>query len=207
MTIGFDLDGTLIDTHELIEKALAERGYPVLSTESWFYKFKKLSPPKDFQWDVFFYRIFTERWDECKELPGAREFIHSIYGTDRVVSVSTARPYGMLMHHASMAVLNRMFPDVLFSLDIVGSYRMKLPFLEGIDVYFDDRRASAIYFAENGLTVFMRNTTYNRLPDDCQVPNYELTSKTDIYSIMPGTIITYDSFTDLLDLGAHKLFI
>jgi FMN phosphatase YigB (HAD superfamily) len=104
--ITFDLDGTLINTEELIKTAHGEQGYMLSPEDKDQFSFKFIEgygPPPDFQWDLFFYRLFTERFDELSPVDShVQEFIEFLYlrGDKKPIRIITARPYGVLMYHA-----------------------------------------------------------------------------------------------------------
>jgi len=202
---GFDLDGTLLESHSLMDRALEEKGYKLKYHSTYNFRFESgYSPPADFQWDLFFYRLFTERWQEIEAIEGAYDFLKSIYDGSEVIRVSTCRPDGALMHYATMKTLNNLFPDIDFNLSVVAEGSSKLRYLSGLDYYFDDRRATAKELSAAGMTVFMRNTTYNKISCLNPADKYVVpVDDGDRLSVLcggddNGLIVTYDRFEDLI---------
>jgi phosphoglycolate phosphatase-like HAD superfamily hydrolase len=205
---SFDIDGTLVNTYDLISLAFAERGF-MLDTNNVEYDFKFIDgqgPPPDFQWDLFFYRLFTERFDEIKPIDDyVYEFLKKIYkdGSEPVRTI-TARPSGMLMHHCCSELLKRLFPDIDFSIDVVGSGSEKYRYMLGSDIMFEDRRKTAIELSKKGIIVFVRKAEYNFMEESgnvCYLYNLEC----DLRELSPGSIILYDNFENLLCCGVDRL--
>jgi hypothetical protein len=198
----FDLDSTLVDTGELISLALAEQGYMVSPDpqRGWFYEFiEGCEPPPDFQWEVFFYRLLTERLDELKPLDEyVNGFLESIYDGKNPIHVITARGNGVIMHHACMSTLERCFPNVEFHVTIVKSGDDKVRYMEGADMMFEDRRKTALQFAAAGHIVAMPRRTYNYIEDgpDQYVVDIE---KMDRNYLGAGDIIVFDDYSQVAD--------
>ncbi|NNL43296.1 MAG: hypothetical protein HKO79_12475 [Desulfobacterales bacterium] len=185
---AFDLDGVLANSLDIILDSLTSLGYlPKLNDRNEFhFNFQKgLAPPKDFLWDVFFYRLFTERFDEITLVDDySVDFLNEIYAfTNEPIRIITARPSGALMHHATMTWLDRNYPDVSFSVDVVGSGSVKHQYMYDKSMIFEDRRKTSVSMALLGYDVFMINTDYNRLDD---------------LEYWPEHLRTFDSFEDLL---------
>jgi hypothetical protein len=203
---SFDLDGTLVNSLDLIYSALASSGYIVDANNhnKFHFKFKEgLAPPPDFQWELFFYRLFTERHDEI--LPVDRhvaEFMSTVYASgNEPIRVITSRPNGVLMHWSTCALLNRLFPDMTFSVDIVGSGSVKGKYTFGTDIFFEDRRKTVRELANQDNIVFMRRDSYN---------NLERTEYIAIQDVFPldltaGNIVVYDDFGQLLEADIVRL--
>jgi hypothetical protein len=195
----FDLDSTLVNTDDLIELALAEQGYMLQpgAHTGWFYTFiEGYEPPPDFQWEVFFYRLLTERLDELKPVDEfVNGFLEEITPNGEPVHVITARTHGVIMHHACMSTLERCFPNVEFHVSVLKSGEDKLKYMGQCDIMFEDRRKTALQLAHAGNIVAMPNKTYNKIPNDGD--NYVV----DIESCgTPGNgdIVRYDSFDQVL---------
>jgi hypothetical protein len=204
----FDLDSTLIKTSELIELALAEQGYMLKPDghTGWFYEFiEGYEPPPDFQWEVFFYRLLTERLDELKPLDEyVNGFLESIYDGKNPIHVITARTDGVIMHHACMSTLERCFPNVEFHVAIVKSGDDKLRYMGITDIFFEDRRRTALQFSAAGNTVVMPRKTYNYIPNghDHYVIDIE---ELDLSRTGNGCIIMFDNFKQVADSGLLSL--
>jgi hypothetical protein len=196
----FDLDSTLVDTGELISLALAEQGYMMKPEPQtgWFYEFiEGHEPPPDFQWEVFFYRLLTERLDELKPVDiFVNEFLEKISAGGDPVHVITARTNGVIMHHACMSTLERCFPNVEFHVSVLKSGEDKLKYMGECDIMFEDRRKTALQLSHAGNVVAMPNMSYNEIPNDGD--NYVV----DIEACGtpgPGDIIRYDNFGQVLE--------
>ncbi len=141
------MDNTLLGTSDLISLALAEQGYMVKppQTEFNFNFIEGYAPPEDFQWDVFFYRLFTERYKEIKPVDDeVHRFLQMVYGDgSEPIRVVTARPTGTLMHYCCMKTLAQCFPDIEFQVSIVGSGTDKHRYTFGTNIFFEDRRQTA----------------------------------------------------------------
>jgi len=203
---SFDLDGTLVNSLDLIYDGLAASGYIVAKEdhEEFNINFKKgHAPPTDFQWDLFFYRLFTERHEEIVPIDEhVVEFMNQIHRIGgEPIRVITARPNGVLMHWSTCTLLNRIFPDITFSVDIVGSGSVKNNYAFGTDMFFEDRRKTVRRLAEEDNIVFMRRDTYNKLE------KHEYIRIQDIYplDLTAGDIVVYDDFAQLLDRKIVKL--
>jgi len=205
---SFDIDGTLVNSYDLISLAFAERGF-MLDPNNTAYDFKFIDghcPPPDFQWDLFFYRLFTERFDEIKPIDEyVYEFLQKIYkdGSEPVRAM-TARSRGMLMHHCCSELLRRLFPDIDFSIDVVGSGSEKYRYLFGSDIMFEDRRKTALELSAKGIIVFVRRTSYNFFKCSDNI-RYIQHIGCDLRELPAGSIILYDNFKDLLDHGVDRL--
>ena len=196
----FDLDSTLVNTDELIELALAEQGYmlePGAHT-GWFYTFiKGYEPPPDFQWEVFFYRLLTERCDELKPVDEwTNDFLERIYEGGDPVHVITARTDGVLMHHACMSTLDRCFPNVEFYVSVVKSGNEKAKYMGQCDLMFEDRRKTALQLQAAGNIVVMPNKEYNYIQSSDSVSVFDIA---DCGTPSPGDIIRYDNFKQVLE--------
>ena len=195
---SFDLDGTLINSLDLIYDGLNSIGYEVADEHEEFnLKFKEgCSPPPDFRWDLFFYRLFTERHDEIAPIDEhVGEFLRKVYyNGDEPIRVVTSRPDGVLMHWSTCALLNRLFPDITFSVDVVGSGSLKSEYTFGSDIFFEDRRKTVRELAVKGNIVFMRGDTYNEL-NPGEFIRIEDVSPLDLSL---GDIVVYDNFLQLM---------
>lgn len=200
----FDLDSTLIDTEALIFLALAEQGYMIDEGAHDSYNFKFLdgcAPPPDFQWDVFFYRMLTERVDELKPVDEYVErFLELVYDGQCPIHIITARAPGVLMHHACMDTLGRCFPDVEFTVSIVRSGSDKVKYMDCADIFFDDRRKTAIELVKHGNICVMPNKSYNKIPDHSGLSVTEI-EDLDLMYLGPGDIIRYDDFKQVIESG------
>jgi hypothetical protein len=204
----FDLDSTLINTDDLIELALAEQGYMLDPGKhiGWFYTFiEGHEPPPDFQWEVFFYRLLTERLDELKPVDEyLNGFLESIYNGVDPIHVITARTSGVVMHHACMSTLERCFPNVEFHVSILKSGEDKVRYMGEADLMFEDRRLTALQLSSAGNMVVMPRKSYNHItksPDrfvvDIEKINLEKTGG--------GDIIVFDNYGQVADSGLLSL--
>ena len=202
---AFDLDGILINSMELIYMGLEEAGYGPDRNNHKVFHFNWLpggEPPVDFQWDLFFYRLLTERFDETEPIDRyVRQFMNEVYYDGKeAIRVVTARPYGALMYHAIKMTLSRHFPDIDFSIDICEYGSEKIRYLgDAIDIYFEDRRKTVLSLAKAGKIVFMRNDDYNQI-DNCQdlIAIYNAR----LVELQPGMIVTFDDYAELIE---HKV--
>ena len=202
--IRFDMYGTLINSLDLIKLSLGELGYMVHPVQNHFnFKFiEGYAPPIDFQWDTFFYRLFTERFDELQVIDEfAYEFLQGISVDRKPVHIITSRPKGMLMHYTIGKTLERLFPDIEFVIDIVNRWSDKWSRMGGAHFYFEDRRKTCISLSEIGMIVFMRRTSYNKIGSG----NRFFGKCIDIANVDPdfiprGSIIQYDTFDDVINL-------
>jgi hypothetical protein len=198
----FDLDSTLVRTGDLIDLALAEQGYMIKPDghTGWFYEFiEGYEPPPDFQWEVFFYRLLTERLDELKPFDEyVNGFLESIYDGKNPIHVITARGNGVIMHHACMSTLERCFPNVEFHVTIVKSGDDKLRYMDSADLMFEDRRRTALQFAAAGQIVAMPRHEYNHIESgpDQYVSDIE---KADLTYIGSGDIVMFDNYGQVAD--------
>jgi len=199
---SFDLDGVLLNSLPIILDALSNQGYPVdLSKRGgFFFDFEDgKAPPEDFLWDVFFYRLFTERWEELTPVDdNVVEFIQDVHErSGSPVHIITSRPKGAFMHHCTMLSLKKNFPGVDFSVDIVGSSSEKPRWMFGTDIIFEDRRRTAINMSRIGYIVFLINRDYNRLEDS--VHSKDIKNLHHLGGeIKSGDIITFDNYNDLM---------
>ena len=203
---SFDLDGTLVNSLDLICDGLANSGYIVDKEDhaDFNINFKEgYAPPPDFQWELFFYRLLTERHDEIKPIDEhVFEFLKKIYDVGQEpIRVITARSNGVLMHWSTCALLNRLFPDIAFSVDIVGSGTVKNEYMFGTDIMFEDRRKTVRELAEQDNIVFMRRASYNHLKHD------EYISIKDVFplDLKAGNIVVYDNFRQVIDAKVVSL--
>ena len=202
-----DLDSTLVNTDELIELALAENGFMLdpAKCNSWNYEFiEGYEPPPDFQWDVFFYRLFTERLDELRPVD---EWVHCFLNDISIgghpIHIITARPEGILMHHACMSTLERCFPDVEFYVTIVKSGSDKLRYMENADIMFEDRRKTAKQLAEAGNIVMVPRKEYNHIGEvDGKVKDIKDIT---LDGLKYGDIVMYDNFRQVINSGIQHL--
>jgi hypothetical protein len=204
----FDLDSTLVNTDELTELALAEQGY-MLSPEprsGWFYEFiKGYEPPPDFQWEVFFYRLLTERLDELKPFDEyTNGFLESIYDGKNPIHVLTARTDGVIMHHSCMSTLERCFPNVEFQVTIVKSGDEKLRYMDDADVMFEDRRRTALQFSAAGNIVVMPRKSYNHIKDSDEQYIVDIEDM-ELHMIGGSDIIVFDNYKQVADSGILSL--
>jgi hypothetical protein len=201
----FDLDSTLVNTDELIELALAENGFMLNpgKRDAWNYEFiEGYGPPPDFQWDIFFYRLLTERLDELRPIDEwVYDFLKSISECGSPIHVITARSEGILMHHACMSTLDRCFPDVEFYVTIVKSGSDKHRYMGNADIMFEDRRSTARQMAEAGNIVMVPRKEYNRMYD-VNVKNIEDIT---IDELVHGDIVMYDDFSQVINSGIKHL--
>lgn len=198
---SFDLDGTLVNSLDLICDGLDNSGYIVDKDDHAEYnlKFKKgCAPPPDFQWELFYYRLLTERHDEIEPIDeNVFEFLQKIYAVGREpIRVITARSNGVLMHWSICTMLKRLFPDIAFSIDIVGSGTVKNEYMFGTDIIFEDRRKTVRELAKHGNIVFMRAESYNSL-----FGKEEYTWIEDVFplDLKAGDIVVYDNFRQIMD--------
>jgi len=197
---SFDLDNTLVNTLDLILLGLAEQGYMVdlPQTEFSFSFIKGYEPPEDFQWDLFFYRLFTERFNEIKPIDDhVYGFLKFIYGEDKEpIRIITARPKGALMHYCIERTLENLFPEVDFSIDVVESGSQKHRYMFGTDIIFEDRRKTAIDMASHGYIVFLRNDVYNSMPRSAAT---KIGDMGPWQELSPGTIVTFDDYSEVME--------
>jgi hypothetical protein len=203
----FDLDSTLVNTDELIELALAENGF-MLDPEkrtAWNYEFiEGYEPPPDFQWDVFFYRLLTERLDELRPIDEwVYDFLRRVSRGGHPIHVITARSEGILMHHACMSTLDRCFPDIEFYVTIVKSGSDKVRYLENADIMFEDRRKTARQLSKAGNIVLVPRKEYNAM-DESDASVRDIRDIT-LESCRYGDIIMYDNFSQVLMSGLQHL--
>ena len=203
---SFDLDGTLVNSLDLICDGLDNSGYIVDREDhvEFNIKFKKgCAPPPDFQWELFFYRLLTERHDEIKPIDEhVFEFLKKISDAGREpIRVITARANGVLMHWSTCALLNRLFPDIAFSVDIVGSGSVKNDYMFGTDMIFEDRRKTVRELAKHGNIVFMRKDSYNHL----KPKEYIWIENVFPLDLKIGDIVVYDNFRQILDANLVNL--
>jgi hypothetical protein len=201
---SFDLDNTLIYSDPLIIDGLKKLGYIVSEgpQKSYGYEFEKgFEPPVDFQWDFFFYRLFVERFDELKPIDdGVVQFMKEIYRDGKeAIKVVSSRPEGILMHHCTMKTLSRCFPDIDFSLDIVGDNTSKLKYVGGNDIFFEDRPETIIEMASHGMAVFKPRHEYNVLDRfKYEFPIIDVNEIKFSY-VFGGAVIEFDSYIELLE--------
>lgn len=200
MTIAkFDLDSTLVNSEELIELALAESGFMLDPNKRDKFKFefiKGYEPPPNFHWEVFFYRLFTERLDELKPVDNyVNMFLEAIYDGKHPIQIITARPNGAIMHFSCMRTLERCFPNVEFSVDIVKAGSDKIDYMDGASVMFEDRRLTAQQLSAAGITCFVPKKEYNSLYG---LNVYDIQEIYGCEAIPTGSIIRYDSFAKIL---------
>jgi hypothetical protein len=194
----FDLDCTLINTDRLIALALAEHGFMIDEDKRDKFHFVWLEgyePPPDFQWDVFYYRLLTERLDELQPVDlYVNEFLESFKDP---IPVITARVSGAIMHHACMKTLDKCFPNVEFSVTIVDSGDQKWKYMGQADIFFEDRRQTALDLYSRGNIVVMPNKCYNEMKhmglNTINVEDF------DVSHCGPQTIIRYDDFGQVID--------
>jgi len=203
---SFDLDGTLVNSLDLIYETLASSGYIVDKEDHSKFQInflKGCSPPPDFQWELFFYRLFTERHDEILPIDGhVVEFMSTVYASgNEPIRVITSRPDGVLMHWSTCALLNRLFPDIAFSVDIVGSGDVKGKYAFGTDIFFEDRRKTVRELSRQDNIVFMRKDSYNALLDE----EYIHIDKAFPLDLKAGDIVVYNNFGELLEANIVKL--
>jgi hypothetical protein len=203
---SFDLDGTLIDSLDLIYEGLASSGYMVDKQNHPKFQLnflKGCAPPPDFQWELFFYRLFTERHDEIMPIDDhVVEFISKVYAIgEEPVRVITSRPDGVLMHWSTCTMLRRLFPDIAFSVDIVGSGSVKNKYTFGTDIFFEDRRKTVRELSRQENIVFMRRDSYNHLE------SFEYIAIQDMFplDLKAGDIVVYDDFRQLLQADIIRL--
>ena len=203
----FDLDSTLVNTDELIELAMAENGFMLDpgKRNAWNYEFiEGYEPPPDFQWDVFFYRLLTERLDELRPIDEwVYDFLKNISEGGHPIHVITARSEGILMHHACMSTLDRCFPDVEFYVTIVKSGSDKLRYLENADIMFEDRRKTAKQLAEAGNIVLVPRKEYNHM-DEADGKVKDIKDVT-LCGLKYGDIVMYDNFRQVINSGIQHL--
>ena len=195
---AFDIDGILVESLDLILKGLEVRGFaPKLDNRSGFhFQFGKNKPPKDFLWDVFFYRLFTEKFDQMKPVDEyVIKVLEEIYfETGEPIRCITSRPKGALMHYATNATLELLFPEVEFSVEVVGSWKDKHRFMYSKDVFFEDRRKTCLNLADMGYIVFMRSTPYNPIAN---YPHLLHISEVEELGCRFGDIILYDDMSQI----------
>jgi hypothetical protein len=202
---SFDLDGTLVNSLDLIYEALASSGYMVDRQDHKEFQLKFLkgcAPPPDFQWELFFYRLMTERHDEVEPIDEhVFEFLKEIYDVGQEpIRVITARTNGVLAHWSVCALLNRLFPDIKFSVDIVGSGSVKHEYMFGTDIMFEDRRKTVRELSEQGNIVFMRRDSYNcLLQGGVKKGEYQWIEDVFPLDLKAGDIILYDNFRQVID--------
>ena len=196
----FDLDGTLINSNELISLALAEQGYMLDPLANHMFEFNFIdgyAPPADFQWDVFFYRLFTERFDELKPVDEhVNKFLESFYNGRTPLHIITARTNGAIMHHACMRTLENCFPNVEFIVSVVGSGDVKINYMDHADMIFEDRRKTAIQMSRAGIICIMPNRAYNVIPAGFHVVDI---GDIKLQNIEKGTIIRFDDYKQVID--------
>jgi len=206
MITSFDLDGVLIDSHPLMFLALAEQGYMVVP-EIDKYKIEFIEgqePPSDFDWDLFYYKVFAERSHEIKGFEGCHKLLAvlSVKSNFGVIPVITNRPKGLLSHYVAESTLERLYPKLDFSVSI--SQNDKHRYMFGSKIIFEDRRRTAIDMASHGHVVFLKETSYNRIKT-CNFGTFgHYLDIDDIISfdgnrIKPGTIINFRNYNELLD--------
>jgi hypothetical protein len=210
MFAAFDLDSTLIASNKFLEKVLGDRGFRLSSPKTAFrYDFDEgYAPPPDWQWDLFFYKLFTERYDEIGPVDShVYEFLRECYGDGREpIRIITSRPRGILMYHSIESHLERLFPDIDFSIDIVSNPSdKKSRYMSGCDIMFEDRRRTSIKMAREGYIVFMKRYEYNALPS--VIDGIDFVYPVDMFqahTVMPKTIITFNDYGQLLDMGVSR---
>jgi hypothetical protein len=204
----FDLDSTLINTDDLIELALAEQGYMLDPGKhiGWFYTFiEGHEPPPDFQWEVFFYRILTERLDELKPVDEyVNGFLESIYNGVDPIHVITARTSGVVMHHACMSTLERCFPNVEFHVSILKTGEDKVRYMGEADLMFEDRRLTALQLSAAGNIVVMPRKSYNHISNS---PDHYVVDidKMELKTTGTSDIIVFDNYGQVADSGLLSL--
>jgi hypothetical protein len=203
---SFDLDGTLVNSLDLIYEGLASNGYMVDRQDHAKFNLRFLkgcAPPPDFQWELFFYRLFTERHDEIEPIDEhVVEFMSKVYGSGQEpMRVITSRPDGVLMHWSVCTMLKRIFPDIVFSVDVVGSGEVKGKYAFGTDIFFEDRRKTVRELSKQDNIVFMRRDSYNHLN------HTEYIAIQDVYplDLKAGDIVVYDDFRQLLQANIVPL--
>ena len=196
----FDLDSTLVNSDELIALALAEQGYmlnPDINDKFEFNFIEGYAPPPDFQWDVFFYRLFTERFDELKPIDEhVNEFLESVYDGRVPLHVLTARTDGAIMHHACMRTLENCFPNVEFIVSVVSSGDVKINYMDHADIIFEDRRKTALQMSREGIICIMPNKSYNKMPKGLYSMNI---GDVELQNMKKGDIIRFDNYKQVLD--------
>jgi hypothetical protein len=201
---SFDLDETLVSTLKLIDDGLAQSGYRVCEHSEFNFKFEKgFEPPPDFQWDLFFYRLFTERHVEINPIDEhVVEFMQKVYDAGgEPVRVITSRPNGVLMHWSVCEMLKRIFPDIVFSVDVVGSGEVKGKYAFGTDIFFEDRRKTVRELSKQDIIVFMRRQSYNHLDHTEYIPIQDVFP----LDLKAGDIVVYDDFRQLLQTDIARL--
>jgi hypothetical protein len=103
-------------------------------------------------------------------------------------------------------MLNRLFPDIVFSVDVVGSGEVKGKYTFGTDIFFEDRRKTVRELSKQGNIVFMRNDSYNCLFLK-GVKKGEYTWIEDVFplDLKAGDIVVYDNFRQIIDSKVIKI--
>jgi hypothetical protein len=135
------------------------------------------------------------------------EFLKKVHDVGKEpIRVITSRPSGVLMHWSICTMLKRLFPDIVFSVDVVGSGSLKHNYMFGTDIFFEDRRKTVRELSEKGNIVFMRNYSYNCLFTG-KVKKGEYQWIEDVYplDLKAGDIVVYDNFRQVMDANVIKL--
>lgn len=157
--IAFDLDGTLVNFLAVFEKVVFERyGSKILDNGKFHIETdNNLSDNKigNVLDEVMLYISLI------KPVDMAVSFVKKLHKlTGEPIKIITARK----THNALFTnLLIKRYFKVPYFLAMVDGYKKKLDYLAGIDYYVEDRRACALYLAENGKKVFMPRTAYNKI--------------------------------------------
>lgn len=160
--IAFDLDGTLINIMDPVERLLFEKfGAKIVHPDG----FQLHTEP--FLEDEQIWECINEAYefhDEIKIYPGATELLTKLYSLsdNDPIKIITARPPKRAANTTYKYVSERLC-DLPYELVIVSD-NDKLPYLHRYTYFVEDRRKTAIQLAEAGKKVFFLKRKWNKLP-------------------------------------------
>jgi len=160
--IAFDLDGTLINIMDPVERLLMEKYGAKIIHPDGFQLHTEPFLEDDLIWDCIIEAY--DYHDEIKIYPGAKEIITQLYNAsdNDPVKIITARPLKRSANTTYKFISERLC-DLPYELVLVSD-NDKLPYLNRYTYFVEDRRKTAITLADAGKIVFLLRRPWNALP-------------------------------------------
>lgn len=161
MNICIDIDGTITDPYYFLELSNRYFNKNITPEQVTQYALDKIYGVNEEEFDVFYKKYKFQLHENQAIRSDAKEFLDKL-GSEHNLYFISARDKSMKMLTIEYLQTHRIPYDAIY---LLGShYKLEKAKELNCDFFIEDSYENAVYLAENGFTVVLLDTHYNRKP-------------------------------------------